>query len=136
MKSSDAKHLFHRFNICRIDNCYMCQISFSLIAFFSQNMTFKSMLSFNLPGSSQSKSFLCATYALHLRHSFFVLMCFRKYNIKISTYFLGAITTIIFLPSSLGADSTFPYSSNSPIKRSSNLYPWSLNRMDLPLKKT
>lgn len=50
--------------------------------------------------------------------------------------FLGESMIIILFPSRSGICSTFPYSSRSFAKRSSNTSPCSLKRMDRPLKNT
>ena len=73
----DTKHFSHGCVVSHVNDSCMSQISFSLGCFFGQNMTFKSMFSLNLPGSSQSKSFLCTA---HTNFNLFQNIC----NYKIS----------------------------------------------------
>jgi hypothetical protein len=48
----------------------MGQSQLALLGFFSQDMTLKSVLSFDLSGTSNFKTFLGAGFGFHFRHNF------------------------------------------------------------------
>src|SRR5664280_678578 len=118
------------FKICFVNQTSICKISLTFGSFFCQDVAFKCMFPLDLSCSGQRKSLLCTRIRLHFWH-------FSRSNmLKNYFFFLGEKDTIILFPSSLGSCSTFPNSSRSLANRNNNTSPCSLNKIDLPLKKT
>lgn len=69
------QHILHRLHVGRVNDCRVSQITFTLLAFFSQNVTLVSVLTFNLARSGERKPFLCSRFGLYFWHDYYLWVC-------------------------------------------------------------
>jgi hypothetical protein len=121
---------FDVFKVSLVNLTRVCKISLTFGCFFCQDVALKCMFTLDLSCSGQRESLLCTRIRFHFWH-FSIKIYLKNYFL-----FFGEKETIILFPSSLGSCSTLPYSSRSFANLRSRTSPCSLNRIDLPLKKT
>lgn len=108
-------NLFHtqlKLHIRLVGSMYqtsVSQVSFLLFCFLSEDVTFESVLSFDLPTTSYRESLLGTGFCLHFWH----FLASLNYYTILFYFFFGFTMMIIRFPSNFGICSMVPKSDNS-----------------------